>query len=149
MSLVAISFDQFKLASGDIIEEVTTGVAQSQIPRTGVNVAVTTGYVLQFIRDRGGSDPPLPDPNSPRRAVFGARGVSDEHDAMADVFTRLAFEIDGDKYGPKMRSAPVQGPVIDWVVMQGLQALMAWVLSQPGLEMFRDLIQFVIDQLQL
>lgn len=151
MSLPVISFDQFKAASADLIEEIRSGVAKSQIPRTGVNISLTTGYVLQFVRDRvptPSPEPPLPDPSNRQRAVFGQRGWDDDHDAMADMFHSIALEMNPDKYGPRMRSAPVEGPVIDWVVRQGLEALMELVLSQPSLAMFRDLIQFVIDQLQ-
>lgn len=148
MSLPVITFGQFKLASGDLMEQITSGSVQSQIPRAGVDISLVAGYVLQFVRDRNS---PLPDPSGAGRGVFGLSLNEANEDTLEEVsntFRRLALEVNGDKYASRMNSAPVQGAVIDWIVAQGLEALLDWVMSQQGLEIFQEILQFVLDQLR-
>lgn len=151
-----ISIEQFKQAKDDLLELISKGVKQITLrdtPRITIDVSLLVSYPLQFVRDR---DPNPIDVDPPVR--FGLRGQDEDWDEMCDGYKAIARNvclavhgIDSDEYRVLLTAAPVEGPVIDWVVRLAFKQLIKWVAvlisgdDDLDLQPIADLIDWLLE----
>ncbi len=154
-----VTITQFRAAKDDLIAIMSRGmpaISFRDAPRITVDVCLLMAYPLQFLRDR---DPNPVDPTDEDPPVrFGLRGQSEDWDRMCDAFKQVARQscieldgIDSDKYHTLLTAAPVEGPVIDWMIRLAVDQLIDWLVAigeKQGLDLgaLADWLESILHQ---